>query len=424
MQIKTIRAAQIFDSRGVPTIQTCVTLACGARGTASVPSGASTGAHEAHEKRDGGADYGGRGVLHAAEGVNTVIAEALRGMDASRQRDVDSALIAVDGTDAKHHLGANALLSVSVAAARAAANALELPLYRHIGGISACCTPLPMMNVFNGGAHADNNIDIQEFMLVPVGAESFADAMRMGTDVYRALKAQLKKDDLSTGVGDEGGFAPSLSDDEEALRRLSDAIDRAGYIPGEDIAIALDCAASEWIDGDHYTMPKRGQKMTRGQMIDRWTRLAEEYRLFSIEDPLGEEDFDGFAEITRRIGHRTLIVGDDLFTTNPHRLARGIEKGAANAILIKPNQIGTVTETMNVMNAARDAGWKCIVSHRSGETNDSFIADLAAGMGAPLFKAGAPTRGERLAKYNRMLEIEWEISQRAMTHITDHLRIP
>ena len=422
MHIKQIHSSQIFDSRGVPTLQTCVTLENGATGVASVPSGASTGANEAHELRDGGSAYGGKGVLRAAGHINTTINRALRGMNVLRQRDIDTTLIELDGTPDKQKLGANALLSVSMAAARAAASALQLPLYRLIGGMNPCGTPLPMMNVLNGGLHADNNIDIQEFMLVPLGADSFDAAMRMGTDVYRALKTLLKKSGHSTGVGDEGGFAPNLSDDEEALKLLTEAIVQAGYSPGDDIAISLDCAAGGWVQGDHYRMPKRGLSMTRAQMIDHWASLAEQYELFSIEDPLGEEDFDGFAELTDRIGDDVLIVGDDLFTTNPQRLARGMCLGAANAILIKPNQIGTLTETLDVMTAARAGGYHTIVSHRSGETTDPFIADLAVGMGATLFKAGAPARGERLAKYNRMLDIEWEISSNALHHILDKLQ--
>lgn len=421
MIIRQIHSSQIFDSRSVPTLQTCVTLENGAVGIASVPSGASTGVHEAHELRDGGDPYGGKGVLRAAEQINTVVSRALKGMDVLRQRDIDTALIALDGTPEKQKLGANAILSVSMAAARAAANAMNLPLYRLIGGMNPCGTPLPMMNVLNGGLHADNNIDIQEFMIVPVGADSFDMAMRMGTDVYRALKALLKKAGHATAVGDEGGFAPNLSDDEEALKLLTEAIVQAGYTPGEEVAISLDCAAGGWAEGDHYIMPKRQTMMTRDQLIDRYADLAEKYELFSIEDPLGEEDFEGFAEITDRIGDDVLIVGDDLFTTNPHRLARGMCMGAANAILIKPNQIGTLTETLDVMTAARIGGYQAIVSHRSGETNDHFIADLAVGMGAPLFKAGAPARGERLAKYNRMLDIEWEISCRGMHALENEL---
>lgn len=423
MKISRIHSTQILDSRGVPTLQTCVTLQCGATGVASVPSGASTGSHEAHELRDGGEAYAGKGVAKAAEQISTVIAPGLQGMDADRQREIDEKLIALDGTPDKHRLGANALLSVSIACARAAANARKIPLYRHIGGINACAAPLPMMNILNGGMHADNNIDVQEFMIVPVGAESVDEALRMGTDVYRALKQLLKKHGHATGVGDEGGFAPDLSGDEEALQYLTDAIAQAGYIPGEEIAISLDCAAAGWVQGDHYIMPKRQVCMSRDEMIAHWISLAEKYELFSIEDPLGEEDFDGFAEITRRIGGRTLIVGDDLFTTHPQRLARGMDSHAANAILIKPNQIGTLTETMDVMGAAQDGGWQTIVSHRSGETNDDFIADLAVGMGAGLIKAGAPARGERIAKYNRLLNIEWALSQQAMDGIAESLQI-
>ena len=408
MIIKNIHSIQIFDSRGVPTLETRVTLENGVTGSASVPSGASTGVHEAHELRDGGDEYGGKGVLRAAENVNRRIADALQGMSVLNQRAIDSTLLALDGTPEKKKLGANALLSVSMATARAAARALKLPLYRYIGGMTCCGTPLPMMNVLNGGLHADNNIDIQEFMIVPIGAESFEEAMRMGTDVYRALKTLLKTSGYSTAVGDEGGFAPNLGDDEDALKLLSEAIAKAGYEPGEDVAISLDCAAGGWAEGDHYSMPKRQQMMTREQLIDHYAELTDKYRLFSIEDPLGEEDFEGFAQLTARIGDHVLIVGDDLFTTNPHRLAQGMCMNAGNTILIKPNQIGTLTETLDVMSAARAGGYQTIVSHRSGETCDSFIADLAVGTGAPLFKAGAPARGERMAKYNRMLRIEAE----------------
>lgn len=410
MKIARIDSRQIFDSRGVPTVETRVILESGAWGAASVPSGASTGAHEAHELRDGGEAYGGRGVLRALQQIEAEIFPALKGLDASRQREIDSALIALDGTPDKRRLGANALLSVSLAAARAAANALKIPLYRHIGGMGPCAVPLPMMNVLGGGMHADNNIDIQEFLIVPVGADSFASALRMGAEVYRALKSLLKQRGLSTAVGDEGGFAPDLPGDEDALDCLTEAIRAAGYAPGRDIAVSLDCAAAAWAQGGQYIMPKRRQEMSRCRLIDRWCHLAEKYALLSVEDPLGEEDFDGFAEITRRISSRTLVVGDDLFTTNPHRLARGMCAGAANAILIKPNQIGTLTETVDVMTAARAGGYRAIVSHRSGETNDDFIADLAVGMGADFIKAGAPARGERLAKYHRLLAIEREMA--------------
>lgn len=421
MRIAGITSGQIFDSRGVPTLEAQVELEDGSIGEASVPSGASTGVNEAHELRDGGEAYGGRGVKRAAANVSGEIAQALTGMDAFDQRSVDAALVALDGTPEKRRLGANATLAVSMACARAAANSLGVPLYRHIGGLSPCGTPLPMMNILNGGLHADNNVDIQEFMIVPVGAESFDEAMRMGTDVYRALKAILKAQGQSTAVGDEGGFAPSLQDDEQALQAISEAIVQAGYDPGDEVAIALDCAASGWVDGDEYVLPKRGRRMSRAQLMDWYQQLAEKYELFSIEDPLGEEDFEGFAELTGRIGDDVLIVGDDLFTTNTRRLARGMALGAANAILIKPNQIGTLTETLDVMTAARLGGYQSIVSHRSGETADSFIADLAVGMGAPLFKAGAPARGERIAKYNRMLQIEWELSCGGMQTLEDEL---
>lgn len=421
MRICEITAGQIFDSRGVPTVEARVVLEDGSVGVASVPSGASTGANEAHELRDGGEEYGGRGVRQAVEHVSGEIDDALTGLDALDQRALDAALIALDNTPDKHRLGANAMLAVSMANARAAAASLEVPLYRLIGGMSPCGTPLPMMNILNGGLHADNNVDIQEFMIVPVGADSFEEAMRMGTDVYRALKALLRQGGHATAVGDEGGFAPNLQDDEQALQAISEAIVQAGYAPGDEVAIALDCAASGWVEGDGYHLPKRDRRMSRGALMDWYASLAEKYELFSIEDPLGEEDFQGFVELTDRLGDDVLIVGDDLFTTNPQRLARGMSMGAANAILIKPNQIGTLTETLDVMTAARIGGYQAIVSHRSGETADSFIADLAVGMGAVLFKAGAPARGERMEKYNRLLRIEWELSCGGMRSLEDEL---
>ena len=421
MRICEITAGQIFDSRGVPTVEAHVALEDGSVGVASVPSGASTGANEAHELRDGGEEYGGRGVRQAVEHVSGEIDDALSGLDALDQRALDAALIALDNTPDKHRLGANAMLAVSMANARAAAASLGVPLYRLIGGMSPCGTPLPMMNILNGGLHADNNVDIQEFMIVPVGADSFEEAMRMGTDVYRALKALLRQGGHATAVGDEGGFAPNLQDDEQALQAISEAIVQAGYAPGDEVAIALDCAASGWVEGDGYHLPKRDRRMSRGALMDWYASLAEKYELFSIEDPLGEEDFQGFVELTDRLGDDVLIVGDDLFTTNPQRLARGMSMGAANAILIKPNQIGTLTETLDVMTAARIGGYQAIVSHRSGETADSFIADLAVGMGAALFKAGAPARGERMEKYNRLLRIEWELSCGGMRSLEDEL---
>ncbi len=421
MRISQITSGQIFDSRGVPTVEARVQLEDGSVGVASVPSGASTGANEAHELRDGGERYGGRGVLRAVEHVSGEIASALTGMDALDQRALDAALVALDDTPDKRRLGANAMLAVSMASARAAAASLNVPLYRLIGGMSPCGTPLPMMNILNGGLHADNNVDIQEFMIVPVGADSFDEAMRMGTDVYRALKQILKRGGHSTAVGDEGGFAPNLEDDEQALQVISEAIVQAGYAPGDEVAISLDCAASGWVNDGGYQLPKRDKRMSRAQLMDWYASLVEKYELFSIEDPLGEEDFEGFAEMTGRMGEDVLIVGDDLFTTNPRRLARGMSLGAANAILIKPNQIGTLTETLDVMTSARIGGYQAIVSHRSGETADSFIADLAVGMGAPLFKAGAPARGERVEKYNRMLRIEWELSCGGMQALEDEL---
>jgi len=408
--IESVRARQIFDSRGTPTIEAEVGLSSGAIGVASAPSGASTGAHEAHEKRDGGTAYGGKGVLQAIEGVHAEIAPALRGLDARDQRRVDAALLALDGTPNKQRLGGNALIAVSLATAYAAAGALGIPLYRHLGGLVGGSSPIPMLNVLNGGAHADNNIDIQEFMLVPVGAKTFRDAMKMGAEVYQHLKALLKKQGLSTAVGDEGGFAPSLEKDEDALKLLVDAIAAAGYAPGRDVSLAVDAAASEWQRDGGYVLPKRGTALTTAELTDYFRSLSEKYPIVSIEDPLGEEDFDGFAEITAQLGKRAMIVGDDLFTTNPERLSKGILKRAANAILVKPNQIGTLSETLDAINLARSAGYRVVLSHRSGETESSAIADIACAVNAEFLKSGAPARAERTAKYNRVLRIEQEVA--------------
>ena len=406
MKIRSLKAWRILDSRGMPTLQARVELENGCTGMGSAPSGASTGSHEAHEKRDGGAAYSGRDVQGAIESVNRVIAPALTGMDARDQQKIDRCLCALDGSEGKVNLGGNALIAVSWAAADAAARGLGLPLHRYLGGVQGTELPIPMMNVINGGRHADNNLEIQEFMFVPVGAQDFSQAMRMGAECCHALGQLLRQAGKSTAVGDEGGFAPDFDHDEQALQWMLRAVERAGWRPGADVALAIDAAASEWISSEGYRQSKSGRKYTRQELIEYYSRLCGKYPLISIEDPLGEEDFEGFAEITRRLGANAMIVGDDLFTTNADRLRRGVGMGAANAILIKPNQIGTVSETLETIRIAREAGYRVIISHRSGETTSSAIADLAVAVNAPFIKAGAPVRGERLAKYNRLLEIE------------------
>ena len=403
-RIRDIHAIQVFDSRGKPTLLASVELSCGAVGSAAVPSGASTGIYEAHELRDGGEAYGGKGVKKAVAGVNGEIRDALLGMCAAEQQHIDSTMCELDGTSAKQRLGANAILSVSLACAHACANAYKLPLYRWLGGINAVRLPVPMMNILNGGAHAGNNVDIQEFMIVP-RADSFEEIMRIATEIYSALGKLLHSKGLSTTVGDEGGYAPDLADDEEALALICDAIDMAGYKAGRDgVGIALDAAASEWQDGDDYRLPKKGTRMSRAEVIDWFGRLSSEYPIVSIEDPLGQEDFEGFAELTAKL-KGVQIVGDDLFVTNTERLKNGISSGAGNAILIKPNQIGTLTETLSAVRLAQSAGWGTIISHRSGETEDTTIADISVGLNAGQIKTGAPARSDRVAKYNRLLQI-------------------
>lgn len=406
MKIIDMHARQIFDSRGVPTLEVRVALRDGTVGAGSAPSGASTGSHEAHELRDGGDAYGGRGVNRAIEGVNETIREALVGMDAAQQGRVDERLRELDGSADKSRLGGNALIATSWAVADAAAKGAGVELFQWLGGAQGRQLPCPMFNVVNGGRHADNNLEIQEFMFVPSGADSFHEAMRMGSECYQALKKLLREAGLSTAVGDEGGFAPNLERDEQALEWMVRAIEAAGWKPGEDVCLALDCAAAEWADGDGYHQPKSGARFQRGELIEFYSALSGRYPLISIEDPLGEEDFDGFREITDALGGDLMIVGDDLFTTNAERLFRGLALGAANAILVKPNQIGTVSETLETVQLARRNAYSVIVSHRSGETLSSAIADLAVAVNAEYIKAGAPARGERLAKYNRLLEIE------------------
>lgn len=406
MKIISATARQILDSRGFPTVEARVVLKNGWVGVGSAPSGASTGSHEAHEKRDGGDAWMGRGVLQAIEAVNTTICQGICGMNAAEQSRVDARLIELDGSADKSRLGANAMIAVSWAVADAAAKAHDLELFQWLGGVQGAALPCPMMNVINGGRHADNNLEIQEFMFVPVGADSFFEAMRMGGECYHALRRLLNEAGLSTAVGDEGGFAPNLNSDAEALEWMMRAIEAAGWRPGEDVCLALDAAAAEWAEEGGYCQRKSGRCFERTQLIEYYRALTEKFPLISIEDPLGEEDFEGFAEMTRSMGQDVMIVGDDLFTTNASRLHHGAKRGAANAVLIKPNQIGTVSETLETIALARASAYAVILSHRSGETASSAIADLAVAVNAEYIKAGAPARGERLAKYNRLLEIE------------------
>jgi enolase len=403
-----ISAREILDSRGNPTVEVDVTLESGAAGRAAVPSGASTGEHEALELRDGDKGrYLGKGVLGAVRNVEEQIAPALVGMDATDQMGVDRLMLDLDGTDTKSKLGANAILGVSMAVARAAANELELPLYRYLGGPMARVLPTPLMNIINGGAHATNTIDFQEFMIVPHGAESFAEALRMGAEVFHALKKVLVKRKLSTGVGDEGGFAPDLKSDEEAITVILEAIEQAGYQPGKQIALALDCAASELHAGGTYTFKKSGAGSRDAEgMIEMYASWMEKYPIVSIEDGLAENDWDGWAKLTAAVGDRVQLVGDDLFVTNTEFLSRGIENDVANSILVKVNQIGTLTETLEAIEMARSAGYSSIISHRSGETEDSFIADLAVAVNAGQIKTGSASRSDRIAKYNQLLRIE------------------
>ena len=410
MRIRSVQARQIFDSRGMPSIEAEVLLENGIRGTGIASSGASTGRSEARERRDGGARYMGKGVLNAAEGVNTEINACLRGRCVFDQAGIDMAMVALDGTSDRGRLGGNALIAVSMAAANAGARCAGLPLYRWLGGVQGAEIPCPMMNVINGGAHAGNNLDIQEFMLIPRGGETFEARMRMGMECYHALKGLLWEDGFSTAVGDEGGFAPDFGSDEQALEYLVKAIRHAGYRPGSDVFLALDCAAGEWRREKDYFLPKAKRAMDRETLMARYRALKSRFPILSIEDPFGDDDFEAFAEITREIGGDTMIVGDDLFTTNTARLEWGIQADAANAILIKPNQIGTMTETFDTVRLARQAGYKVILSHRSGETEDTAIADIAVAVNADYIKSGAPARSERVAKYNRLLKIEEELS--------------
>jgi enolase len=405
--IEAVSAREILDSRGNPTIEVEIELDDGTDVRASVPSGASTGQFEAVELRDGDDRYGGKGVERAVAAVEDEIQPNVIGSDADEQRVLDQSLIDLDGTPGKSRLGANAILGVSLAAARAAAQSAELPLYRYLGGPNAHWLPVPMMNILNGGAHADTNVAIQEFMIAPVGAETFSDAVRWGSEVYQALKSVLKAHGLSTGVGDEGGFAPNLDSNRAALDVIVEAIQKAGYTPGEDIALALDVAATEFHSGGSYNF--EGRSRTAEEMTEYYTELLEAYPLVSIEDPLDEEDWAGWKQLTAQLGERVQLVGDDLFVTNPERLERGIDEQVANALLVKVNQIGTLTETLDAVHLAHRNNYECMISHRSGETEDTFIADLAVATNAGQIKTGAPARGERVAKYNRLLRIEEQL---------------
>ncbi|MBV9801878.1 MAG: phosphopyruvate hydratase [Solirubrobacterales bacterium] len=405
-QIEHVHARQILDSRGNPTIEVELSVRSGAWGRAAVPSGASTGEFEATELRDGGSDWMGKGVSRAVENVNGEIATAVHGQDASSQAALDRMLITLDGTPNKSRLGANAILAVSLAAAHAAAAEERLPLWRYLGGESAHVLPVPMMNVLNGGAHADNAVDFQEFMIVPVGAPSFRDALRMGVEVFHHLKRTLGERGLSTGVGDEGGFAPNLQSNEEALGVLLEAIKTAGFVPGDQVAIALDPAVSELFKDGAYVLEHEGRTLSSAELTDYWADLADRYPIISLEDGMDEEDWDGWRTLTERLGNRLQLVGDDLFVTNTERLQRGIDAGVANSILIKVNQIGTLTETLAAIRLARENGYTAVMSHRSGETEDVTIADLAVATGCGQIKTGAPSRSDRVAKYNQLLRIE------------------
>ena len=407
MKIKNIVAREILDSRGHPTVEVEVILENGAMGRAGVPSGASTGAHEALELRDGDPQrYGGKGVAKATRNVNEIIKPKLIGLDAGKQQELDKLLLSLDGTPNKSKLGANAMLGVSLAAAKASAAALNQPLFRYLGGEQAQVLPVPMMNILNGGKHADNNVDIQEFMIVPIGGANYAEALRMGVETFHALKKVLQKRNLSTGVGDEGGFAPMLASNEEALQVVVEAISAAGYEVGKQVAIALDPAATEFYKDGKYVLAGEGKAYDAAGMIDYYGRMAEKYSIISIEDGLAEDDWDGWKMFTDTLGKRLQLVGDDLFVTNPIRLKQGIEKKTANSILIKVNQIGTLSETLETIEMARNAGYTTVISHRSGETEDSTISDLAVAVNAGQIKTGAPCRGERTAKYNQLLRIE------------------
>ncbi len=411
--IEHVLGRQVLDSRGNPTVEVEVMLASGARGRAIVPSGASTGQFEAVERRDGGKTWMGKGVQGAVDSVNTEIRDLVVGLEALNQREVDQAMIDLDGTDNKGRFGANAILGTSLAVARAAADELEIPLYRYVGGANAHVLPVPMMNVVNGGVHADNNVDLQEFMLMPVGAAGFSEALRWGVETYHTLKKLLQERGLSSAVGDEGGFAPNLASNEDAVRVLVEAIEKAGYTPGEQIAIALDPASSEVYKDGRYVLAGEGRSLTAEEFVGFWVDLVDRYPIVSIEDAMAEDDWDGWALLTKELGTKVQLVGDDLFVTNVDRLGRGIDKAVANAILIKVNQIGTLTETLDTIGLATRSRYACVMSHRSGETEDNTIADLAVATNCGQIKTGAPARSDRVAKYNQLLRIEDDLGESA-----------
>jgi enolase len=412
-EIEHVHARQILDSRGNPTVEVDVRLVSGASGRAAVPSGASTGTREALELRDRASAFGGKGVGRAIQNVNGEIAGAAIGLDANDQRELDNTLISLDGTDGKTRLGANAILGVSLAAVRAAAADAREPLWRYLGGADASLLPVPTMNVLNGGVHADNPVDFQEFMIAPVGADSFAQAIQMGAEVYHELQRTLRSRGLNTAVGDEGGFAPALPSNEAPLELLVSAIGTAGYRPGEDLAICLDPAASEFFKDGRYELAGERRSLSSAEMVDYWSAVTERYPVLSLEDGMAEQDWDGWRHLTERLGSRLQLVGDDIFVTNPAILREGIERGVANSILIKLNQIGTLTETLDTIALAHEAGYRAVISHRSGETEDTFIADLVVATGVGQIKTGAPARSERVAKYNQLLRIEEELGDRA-----------
>ena len=417
LEIEKVVGREIIDSRGNPTVEAEVYLADGTVGRGAAPSGASTGEFEALELRDGNKDrFGGKGVSKAVGNINTTINEALKGIDASDIYAVDGAMLAADGTKDKSNLGANAILAVSIAAVRAAATALQIPLYRLLGGVNGNRLPVPMMNILNGGAHAANTVDVQDFMILPAGAPSFKEGLRWCTEVFHALAALLKERGLATSVGDEGGFAPDLGSDEEAIECILEAVEKAGYKPGEDFVLAMDAASSEWKSATkgEYLLPKSGRKFTSAELIEHWKQLCEKYPIYSIEDGLDEEDWEGWQQLTKELGDTVQLVGDDLFVTNTERLSKGIKLGCGNSILIKLNQIGSVSETLEAIKMAHNAGYTAVTSHRSGETEDTTIADLAVALNTCQIKTGAPSRSERVAKYNQLLRIEEQLGNAAV----------
>lgn len=417
LEIEKVVGREIIDSRGNPTVEAEVYLADGTVGRGAAPSGASTGEFEALELRDGNKDrFGGKGVSKAVGNINTTINEALKGIDASDIYAVDGAMLAADGTKDKSNLGTNAILAVSIAAVRAAATALQIPLYRLLGGVNGNRLPVPMMNILNGGAHAANTVDVQEFMIMPAGAPSFKEGLRWCTEVFHALAALLKERGLATSVGDEGGFAPDLGSDEEAIECILEAVEKAGYKPGEDFVLAMDAASSEWKSATkgEYLLPKSGRKFTSAELIEHWKQLCEKYPIYSIEDGLDEEDWEGWQQLTKELGDTVQLVGDDLFVTNTERLSKGIKRGCGNSILIKLNQIGSVSETLEAIKMAHNAGYTAVTSHRSGETEDTTIADLAVALNTCQIKTGAPSRSERVAKYNQLLRIEEQLGNAAV----------